>query len=183
VAWSAHRRVRMMSPYGSGSSACVPAPIDDALREPAEALVRNVGWNGIFMIELLREESNGQPWFIELNGRSWGSMALSRRMGYEYPAWAIESALDGSFRPPVPEQREPVTARHLGRELVHLLIVMRGPRYGSLPPWPSRARTLREVVKVGRRDRFYNLRRGSFPLFLEDTFTTVRSAIEDSRRG
>jgi hypothetical protein len=181
LAWSAHRRVRMMSPYGSGSSACVPAQIDDALLEPAAKLVRDAAWDGIFMIELLREPGL-PPWFIELNGRAWGSMALSRRMGLEYPAWAVESALDEDFVPDVPADRDPVMARHLGRELVHLLIVLRGPRYGSLPPWPSRAQTLRQVVRVGRRDRFYNLRRGSVPLFLDDTLTTVRSAIGESRR-
>jgi hypothetical protein len=143
--------------------------------------MRDLRWNGIFMIELLRQE-NGEVWFIELNGRAWGSMALARRMGYEFPAWAVRSALEERFQPALPGRREPVVARHLGRELVHLLIVMRGPKSGSLPPWPSKLRTLRDVLRVSRHDRWYNLRRGSFRLFLDDTITTVRSAVAGARR-
>lgn len=181
LAWSSHHRVRMMSPHGSGSSACMPWPVDDSLIEPAASLVRNARWNGIFMIELLRQD-DGQVWFIELNGRAWGSMALSRRMGYEFPAWAVRNALEEDFRPALPERRESVVCRHLGRELVHLLIVLRGPQSASLPPWPSKLRTVLDVLRVSRRDRWYNLRRGSFPLFLDDAVTTVRSAVAGARR-
>jgi hypothetical protein len=180
LAWSSHHRVRMMSPHGSGSSACIPWPVDQAVLEPAGELIRNARWNGIFMIELLRQD-DGQVWFIELNGRAWGSMALSRRMGYEFPAWTVRSALEEGFEPPLPESREAVVCRHLGRELVHLLIVMRGPKSSSIPPWPSRLRTLFSVMKLGRRDRWYNLRRGAFSLFVDDTIETVRTAVSGAR--
>ena len=38
----------------------------------------------------------GPAWFVELNGRPWGSMALARRQGLEYPAWQVTLALDAS---------------------------------------------------------------------------------------
>ena len=176
VGWSAHRRVRMMSPQGSGSSACVPAPVDEALAEGAEAMLRATGWNGIFMMEFLRE-SGGQPWFVELNGRAWGSMALAREMGFEYPAWAVRTRLDGGFRPATPSPREPILCRHLGRELVHLVIVMRGRRSSALSSWPSRSRTLHDVLRVSSRDRWYNLRPGRLPLFVDDSARTVSREI------
>ena len=51
----------------------------------------------MFMIELLRDRT-GKVWFVELNGRPWGSMALSRRQGFEYPAWHVKLAIDPQSR-------------------------------------------------------------------------------------
>ena len=79
-AWSAHRRLRMMNPHGSGSSAAISESLPADVREPARQFLRQTGWRGIFMIELLREPS-GAVWFMEFNGRAWGSMALSRLAG------------------------------------------------------------------------------------------------------
>lgn len=170
--WSAHRRVRMMSPQGSGSSACVSVAVDEELREAAARMLREVRWDGLFMVELLRDGS-GAPWFVELNGRSWGSMALARRLGYEYPAWAVAARLDGVLPAPPPPPLEPVVCRHLGRELVHLLIVLRGRPSKALTLWPSRRRTLREVLTFRRSDRWYNLEPGARRVFVYDTVSTV----------
>lgn len=171
---SAHRRLRMMNPHGSGSSACVPVPVEPELAAAATRFVEQAGWQGIFMLELLRDDE-GQVWFVELNGRTWGSTALARRLGYEYPAWAVELALDPEFAPSSDgiAPRRDIVCRHLGRELVHLLFVLRGPRSRALVNWPSKARTLAEVLRVRRRDRWYNLRRGEGRVFLADTAQTL----------
>jgi predicted ATP-grasp superfamily ATP-dependent carboligase len=181
-AWSAHRRVRMMNPAGSGSSACESIPLEEPLRERAESLIRNLGWQGLFMIELLRDEA-GTPWFIELNGRAWGSMALARAAGLEYPAWAAELSLGRAPEglPSVaPSARR--RARHLGREIVHLLTVIRGPRSAAVP-WPSRLRTIRDVLSWRRGDRAYNWRRrrSELPLLVDDTLSTVSGVISRRR--
>ena len=83
------------------------------------------GWRGLFMIELLRD-AQGTEWFMELNGRAWGSMALARALGMVYPLWAVQDVL-GEL-PVLPEcaQETPRRARNLGRELVHLMFVLRG---------------------------------------------------------
>jgi len=181
---SAHRRVRMMNPAGSGSSACASAPVPRELIEPIERLLLGAGWRGMFMVELLRDPDGGW-WFMELNGRPWGSLALARRRGLEYPAWALARALDENAALPVAygegkgEGGEGLLCRHLGRELVHLLFVLRGP--GSYTgPWPSRRATLRALLGSGRRmhgarwrTHWYNLEPGTRRLFLEDTWRTV----------
>ena len=61
---------------------------------------------------------------MELNGRAWGSMALARHRGYSYPSWAVRAALDPRFRPAEPAAPPELTARHLGREIVHLGTVL-----------------------------------------------------------
>jgi hypothetical protein len=171
---SAHRRVRMMNPAGSGSSACASAPVPPELVAPIERLLVQAGWRGMFMVELLRGEDRW--WFMELNGRPWGSLALARRRGFEYPAWAAARSLDDDAPlPPEPAYAEDVLCRHLGRELVHMLFVLRGPRAHS-GQWPARRATARSLLggrRPGWRTGWYNLAPGMRRVFLEDTWRTV----------
>ena len=107
------------------------------LTGPVREFISGCDWRGLFMVEMLRDTA-GRPWFMELNGRTWGSMALARRRGLSYPSWAVQAALDPEFAPPYPGMAEVqaphVTARHLGREVVHLgMVLARGgaPRFAS----------------------------------------------------
>jgi predicted ATP-grasp superfamily ATP-dependent carboligase len=174
-AWSGHRRLRMMNPAGSGSSACESTVPDPDFCDQVGEMLEAIGWRGLFMVELLRDEE-GTPWFIELNGRAWGSMALARAGGLEYPAWAARLALgDNLGELLAPKAVGGRRARHLGRELKHAAIVMRGSHSAAVP-WPSRTRTLRDVFTFRRGDRFYNWsgRRADLPLLLDDTAATLR---------
>jgi predicted ATP-grasp superfamily ATP-dependent carboligase len=171
-AWSAHRRIRMMNPHGSGSSACASAPVEEELARAAERMLLDVGWNGLFMVEILRSR-DGVPWFMELNGRPWGSMALARRSGLEYPAWALSRRLDPEVELPPAPPAQTRTCRHLGRELVHLLMVLRGPKSDAVAHWPSRRRAARDVLTFRRDDDWYNWHPRNPGLFVEDTLRTV----------
>jgi hypothetical protein len=164
---SGHRRIRMMNPRGSGSSACRSVPVADDVTGPAADMISRSGWDGLFMIELLRDEA-GRPWFMELNGRAWGSMALARHRGYRYPSWAVRAALDPQFRPAEPTAPPEITARHLGREIVHLGAVL---ARGGAP----RLATVRGVVAMRRGDRWYNCRAGEIGVFAADTWATIRA--------
>ena len=140
------------------------------LRDPISRLLKAVGWNGIFMVEMLHSENTS--WFMEFNGRAWGSLALARRLGYEYPAWAVARLLDDSAAlsevPPFIE----LECRHLGRELVHLLFVLRGP--GSYAgAWPGRRETLLALLNGISRTSWYNLTPGTRSVFVEDTWRTL----------
>lgn len=182
VQWSGHRRLRMMNPAGSGSSACEPATVGPDLRELTERFVQLTGWRGLFMIELLEDEE-GRDWFIELNGRPWGSMALARDCGFEYPAWVVELARDPHARLHRQPSRRPVRmARHLGRELVHLLFVLRGPPTRAEIPWPSLPSTLLQLCRVGPGVRWYNWRRDEWRVFVADSVQTVINQIRNRRR-
>ena len=181
-AWSAHRRVRMMNPQGSGSSACMTKAVDPELAHAAELMLGNAGWVGMFMLEFLRDDQ-GRPWFMELNGRPWGSMALARRSGLEYPAWAVQQIADPTLALPFQIVPEGQVCRHLGRELVHMLMVLRGPRSEASTDWPSRRRTLRQILQFSSRDGWYNARRGDRALFVEDTLRTVLSQLAGGARS
>ena len=174
TALSAHRRIRMMNPRGSGSSACRSIPVAADVIAPVQELIAKSGWDGLFMVELLRDPA-GQAWFMELNGRAWGSMALARYRGYRYPSWAVQTALDPEFRPAAPAEPPDITARHLGREIVHLGMVL---ARGGAP----RLATVRDVFTVRRGDRWYNYRSGETRVFAADTWGTVRGQVEPGIR-
>ena len=175
--WSAHRRVRMMNPHGSGSSACISQEVPEDLKIPVARWIKNTGWRGLFMIELLRDRS-GTPWFMELNGRSWGSMALARRQGLEYPAWQVKQTsdptsvtnLDGTGRPGL-------VCRHLGRELLYPLFVLRGPKSVALSQWPSFWKAVREVLRFRRGEYFYNWRKDDPKVMISDCYYTIRDQL------
>ncbi len=179
AAVSAHQRVRMMNPRGSGSSACRSVPLAADLKDPVREFLSGCEWRGLFMVEMLRDAA-GQPWFMELNGRTWGSMALARHRGLGYPGWAVRAALDSEFAPPYPglaEVQAPhVTARHLGREIVHLGMVL---ARGGAP----RIATVRDVLIPHRGERWYNWRPGEPAVFAADTWNTVRGQLRSRKSG
>lgn len=180
-AWSAHRRLRMMNPHGSGSSACRSQPVPAGVKPAVQRLVQGIGWRGLFMVELLCDHS-GVPWFIEFNGRPWGSMALSRRQGLEYPAWAVQTAL-GYDLPTIAEFEtpKPIVCRNAGRELMHLLFVLRGRKSKALKGWPPFWRTAREVLAIRREDAFYNWRRDDWRVFVADSWYAIRQYVGKTR--
>jgi predicted ATP-grasp superfamily ATP-dependent carboligase len=171
--WSGHRRLRMMNPHGSGSSACVSQQVSDEIRNKAAKLITRANWRGLFMIELLRDAS-GKTWFVELNGRSWGSMALSRRQGLEFPAWAAELALDENSQAAVTSSGAPgVVCRNLGRDFMHVLFVLRGSKSKALSSWPSVWKAIGDVMWFRRSDTYYNWRSDDRKVFFADSYNTI----------
>jgi hypothetical protein len=180
-AWSAHRRLRMMNPEGSGSSACISQLVPDDLKVKVDALMAAAKWRGLFMIELLRDRT-GTSWFVELNGRTWGSMALSRRQGLEYPAWHAKLVIDPGSGVGMISQRPPgMVCRNLGREFIHLLFVLRGAKSTALVERPSLWKTLRDVLRVRRGDTFYNWRRDDAKVFFADSYYTIHDNLFKAR--
>lgn len=180
-AWSGHRRVRMMNPQGSGSSACASQSVPQELRSKVEAFLTNAGWRGLFMIELLRDDS-GKLWFVELNGRTWGSMALCRRQGLEYPAWQVELTID-ERSPAGLAASSPmsIVCRHAGREFMHLLFVLKGAKSSALRQWPPFWKSVGDVARIHRGDGLYNWRRDDPKVFLADFYYTIHDNLFKSR--
>lgn len=183
VALSAHRRVRMVNPQGSASSACVSQPVDESLVDPIGRMLASVRWSGLFMIEFLRDAA-GTPWFMEINGRTWGSLALARRRGLEYPAWVVQELL-GVPQAPRPPRIEPpeIVARHLGREIAHLLFVLRGPQSEAITVWPGRLQTVRDLLRIGPGQRLYNWNARNPTVLASDTFTTLTELVAGARKS
>jgi predicted ATP-grasp superfamily ATP-dependent carboligase len=180
-AWSAHRRLRMMNPQGSGSSACISQPVSEDLRAKAEEFIRISGLRGGFMIELLRDVT-GKPWFVEMNGRPWGSMALSRSQGLEYPAWQVRLAMDEKSRVGLaPTAISGLVCRHVGREFMHLLFLLRGRKSKALTNWPPFWKTMGEVIGIHQGDAYYNWRSDDPKVFFADFYYTIHDNVFKSK--
>lgn len=85
----AHRRLKEYPTTGGVSviaEAVTPPP---ALVERALRLLRHIGWNGIAMVEFRWDRATGRITLMEINGRFWGSLALSQACGvdFAYAAW------------------------------------------------------------------------------------------------
>jgi hypothetical protein len=177
---SAHRRVRMMNPAGSGSSACASEPVPGHLTAPIRMFLERADWDGMFMIELLRG-AEGEWWFMELNGRPWGSLALARRLGFEYPAWAVARTLDPSAPLPEAPPYFELLCRHLGRELIHLLFVIRGSDHAHAE-WAGRLATMRALLRRESPTAWYNRAPEMRGVFLYDAWRTVVDQTWGKRR-
>jgi hypothetical protein len=173
IGWSAHQRVRMVNPHGSASSACRSCTVDMQLVEPSERFLHSINWKGMFMLEFLRD-SFGKPWFMELNGRAWGSMALARRRGFEYPAWTVQATLDPDFEPTPPVRPPHVLCRNIGLEMIHLLFVARGPQSQAPIEWPRLVDAVRDVCRPTPDARLYNWNGSQPNVFIADTIGTLR---------
>jgi hypothetical protein len=91
--------------------------------------------------------------------------------------WAVEAAIDPNWRPDVPPEGEHVRARHLGREIVHLLAVLRGPRGTDKGRWPTRRSTVVAMLRPERGTKWYHARRGELRVLLRDTWQTVSGQV------
>ncbi|UGS37743.1 hypothetical protein [Capillimicrobium parvum] len=176
-AWSAQTAVRMADPAGSCPSAYRSLTPDEDLLDRCEALLGEAGWRGPFALEFLRDH-DGCPWFIGLHGCCPESLALPRHCGLEYPALAVADLLGVPVR--VPPRRpcpDIVTCRHLGREILHVVRVLRGPPPGAVAfEWPSRRSAVRGVLSVGRGERWCNWRRSAPDVLLRGTVATLADA-------
>lgn len=171
---SGHRRLRMMNPAGSGSSACISRAVDGSEAVAARRFIEQTGWSGMFMLETLRDDRENVDWFMELNGRPWGSMALARRQGLEYPAWAAELAV-GQVQPPDLKPASGVVCRNLGREIMHGLHLLKGNK-GNAPNWPRMFDRI-QLLGWSPRHRWYNASRGQPSFMFREAARTVLARV------
>jgi hypothetical protein len=109
-------------------------------------------------------------------------MALARRQGLEYPAWSASMALTHASQVDSAKSGSPgLVCRNLGRELMYLLFVIRGPRSAAMVEWPSIWTALRTILQTTRKERYYNWRRDDKGVFFADCFYTLRDNLFKAR--
>jgi predicted ATP-grasp superfamily ATP-dependent carboligase len=140
----AHRRIRDVRPTGSGSSLRVSVVPDRRLRAGALAILRALAWHGVAMVEF-RVRPDGTPVFVEVNGRFWNSLALAVFAGVDFPA--LLAALAENKGPlPSSSYRPGVRCRWLLGDVRHLVEVWQGAPAGYPGAFPTRLRTLADVL-------------------------------------
>lgn len=93
IAEFCHRRLRDKIATG-GTSTLREAAFHEGIQNAAKKLFDGVGWHGLAMCEFKVCPKTGEYWFIEVNPRMWGSIALAINCGVEFPylAWLCAQA-------------------------------------------------------------------------------------------
>src|ERR1700761_1170636 len=80
-----HRRLKEFPVSGGGSVTSVSEPLDPQLAEQAVALLRELKWEGVGMVEFKCDRAKGKSVLMEVNGRYWGSLPLAIGAGIDFP--------------------------------------------------------------------------------------------------
>jgi hypothetical protein len=75
-----------------------------------------------------------------------------------------------------------LVCRHLGREMLYVLFVLRGSKSKALTSWPSIWSALFQVFRIGRNHRWYNWRKDDPKVFFYDCYNTLRNQLFNSSR-
>lgn len=90
-----HKRLREY-PISGGASTLRVSVRNEKLKNYAVDLLKAMGWEGVAMVEFKLDEKSGDVWFIEVNGRFWGSLQLAISSGVDFPYLLYKSLMDGN---------------------------------------------------------------------------------------
>jgi predicted ATP-grasp superfamily ATP-dependent carboligase len=155
-----HRRLREKPPWGGVSVYCESLPLDEAQVEKSFALLKALGWRGVAMVEFKMDRRDGQPKFMEINGRFWGSLQLAVDAGVNFPLLLYRLARGENITAQF-DYKAGVKNRWLLGDLDHLWIRFRHSRAsnGARLSGPSRLRSLLNFMKFYERDLHYDVLR------------------------
>jgi predicted ATP-grasp superfamily ATP-dependent carboligase len=128
----AHRRLHEV-PFSGGASSFRESLCDEELVRFAEKLLDPLDYNGICMVEFKRDATKMRPYFLEINGRLWGSIALALHCGVDFPAALVDCHRFGFLpRHRRADYRSGVRCRNVyPGEVDHLRSVFRAAKKGS----------------------------------------------------
>ncbi|WP_417320317.1 carboxylate--amine ligase [Emcibacter sp.] len=86
-----HERLHEWPPEGGVSSLCRSLPLTEheGAREKSRALLKDLDWTGVAMVEYRYDPATGTYYFMEINGRFWGSLPLAIAAGAPFAAGLV----------------------------------------------------------------------------------------------
>ncbi len=94
IATFTHRRLREKTVSGGTSTLRVSA-VNPTLEDYAHTILDHYRWHGLAMVEFKWDPAGKRGWFVEINPRLWGSIALSVAAGVDFPALTYIAATRG----------------------------------------------------------------------------------------
>lgn len=94
-----HERLHEWPPEGGVSSLCRSVPLSQHREARARSieLLKRLRWTGVAMVEYRHDPATGEYYFMEINGRFWGSLPLAVACGVPFAAGLV--AVCGQGRP------------------------------------------------------------------------------------
>ena len=155
VATFSHRRLRERPPWGGVSVLCESAEVDPVAGGHAIRLLEAIGWQGAAMVEFKRDERDGLPKLMEINGRFWGSLQLAVDAGVNFPALVMQTVTGEPFAPQ-PPYRVGIRERWLWGDVDALLVSLRPGRDAARLAGRSRLRAIRDFLEFVAPDLHYD---------------------------
>ncbi|MEO8623419.1 MAG: ATP-grasp domain-containing protein [bacterium] len=179
VASFAHRRLREMPPSGGASVLSESIRADSELVRLSRALLDELGWQGVAMVEFKVETATGRAFLMEINGRFWGTTQLSIDAGVDFPALLVAAASGDVLQSP-PSYREGVRLRQWWGDVDYLITRLRHSATKlSLPQdAPSNRRVLSEFLRWSAASRFDAFRLDDPMPFLRDSSAWLRGRLK-----
>jgi protein-tyrosine-phosphatase/predicted ATP-grasp superfamily ATP-dependent carboligase len=144
----AHRRLHEV-PYTGGVSSFRESIHDDELVSLGEALLTAIDYDGVAMVEFRRSAVDGKPYFLEINGRLWGSLALALHCGVDFPKSLVECYQNSAPTTTTSNYRSGIKCRNIFTgELVHLLSILTARPTKALDRPPSKFRAVAEFFAL-----------------------------------
>jgi predicted ATP-grasp superfamily ATP-dependent carboligase len=140
-----HRRLHEVPITGGASALRESVPIDPAMLAHATALMRELRWTGLAMVEFL--VGDGAATLMEINGRIWGSLPLAVKSGADFPL-GLAQLFTGQRPAAGPTPRVGVRSRHLRLELIWIASVLRGKRRYPFLSAPRRRAALAAALRL-----------------------------------
>jgi predicted ATP-grasp superfamily ATP-dependent carboligase len=151
VAWrgelvcAVHQRALRTYPQDGPSAFAVTTPPDYELENKVARLLELMNWSGIFQAQFIY--GPGEPYLIDFNPRTYGSLALAVAAGMNLPAIWVELLLGGS--PVVGGYRTDVAYRSEERDARAMLTSLaRGHVLAAVRVLVPRPRTVHAVFSV-----------------------------------
>jgi predicted ATP-grasp superfamily ATP-dependent carboligase len=147
VALFGHRRIRESNPLGGPSAVAVSMSVTDPLYHSTTEIIASTGYTGAAMVEYKIDRESRTPYFMEVNGRLWGSIHLALAAGLDLPYILWHIASDGTA-PTESDYVEGVVARNLFGDTKHLVKALKGRPKQWPGPYPSRWRATRDYISL-----------------------------------
>nr|WP_277555675.1 carboxylate--amine ligase [Halobaculum sp. YSMS11] len=175
VATFQHRQVRGWK-YCGGPSAYRESVDIPELRQAGLALLDELDWHGVAMVEFLRDPETGEFKLMEVNPRFWSSLPFTVQAGVDFPAlyWGMAS---GGRVEVDPDYRVGIAGHLLSGEVLHLWSVLREQNpLVERPSFPRRAAEIATSLVSSPRFDYLSVRDpGPFVRHAQNTLDAVAS--------
>jgi len=141
-----HVRIAEWPPEGGFSSVCDAVPLDRhaELQEASVALLRDIGWEGVAMVEYRYDPAADRAVLMEINGRYWGSFPLAVHCGAGFALYAyFVQGLKEDFELPPP--RDDLRCRMVATELKRIVRI--GLQPGKIQDRTFQRRPVAELMR------------------------------------
>jgi predicted ATP-grasp superfamily ATP-dependent carboligase len=170
----AHRRLHEV-PYTGGVSSLRESCRDEELVRLGEKLLEAIDYVGVAMVEFRRDARDERRYFLEINGRFWGSLALALHCGADFPAALVHCYQFGTVPPQSVGYRSGLKCRNVfPGEVHHLFSILKSTGSGCPGefPWP-RLRSIGQFLLL-----FFNPRIRHDYFWWSDPLPGIRQAWE-----